>query len=76
MPEQAIQYGLVHEVRAQLIPANAGMTVIYEDASVFSYAPAPIQTELTVEPVTGPKQAETAPVAEAFTMTPSGFTGD
>jgi len=76
MPEQAVKYGLVHEIRSQLIPAQAGMTVIYEDASSFTYDRPPVQADLTTsQPVTAVKQGVTMPAAEAYTSTPSGFTG-
>lgn len=76
MPEQAVKYGLVHEIRSQLIPAQAGMTVIYEDASSFTYERPPLQTDLAdVEPMTAVKQGITTPVAESYTSTPCGFTG-
>jgi ATP-dependent Clp protease protease subunit len=76
MPEQALNYGLVHEVRAQLIPAHAGLTVIYEDGSAAAYAPPPVQPDLVAaEPVTGGPGTTTGPMAESFTSTPQGFTG-
>jgi ATP-dependent Clp protease protease subunit len=74
MPEQAKEYGLVHDVRAQLIPARAGMTVIYEDASAFAYGPQPLQGDLTVEPVTSAPATITSPSAESVTSSPQGFT--
>ena len=76
MPEEAVKYGLVHEVRAQLIPAQAGMTVIYEDATTFTYAPAPVQSDLPmVVPVTKSEHGVTGPDAESVTGSPHGFTG-
>jgi len=75
MPEQARDYGLVHEIRSQLVPAEAGMTVIYEDGSSFTYGPVPVQADLTVTPVTAVAPGITGPVAESFTQTASGFTG-
>jgi ClpP protease-like protein len=75
MPEQAKDYGLVHDVRAQLIPARAGMTIIYEDASAFSYGPQPAQGDLiTVEPVTSGPETVTSPSAESITFSAQGFT--
>lgn len=83
LPEQAKEYGLVHEVRTQILPANAAMTVIYEDGSQAAFTPPPIQQDLTVQPITGVPQAFTGtPQAftgsyiDAYTSTPMGFTGE
>jgi len=76
MPEQAREYGLVHEIRSQLVPAQAGMTVIYEDGSSFTYGPAPVQQDFAaVTPVTAVQPGMTGAVAETFTGTAFGYTG-
>mgnify|MGYP003499145666 FL=1 len=60
MPTDAEKYGLVHEVRNQFVPAQAGMTVIYEDATSFSYQPPPRQSDLvSAEAVTGSERGTT-----------------
>lgn len=78
LPEQAKDYGLVHDIRAQLLVSNAPMTVIYEDASVVQFDPVPLQIDFANQPapVTTVPQAHTAPVAESFTSLPMGFTGE
>lgn len=77
LPEQAREYGLVHEVKTQLVPANANMTVIYEDATLVAIDRPPVQRDLAQpQPASAVPQAYTAPLAETFTATPMGFTGD
>lgn len=73
MPEQAVKYGLVHEVKPQLLPASAALTVIYEDASLAEFK-APEQQLPLPEHVTGEEGGETGAVVETFTVSPEATT--
>lgn len=56
-PQEAITYGLVHEVRSQLFPANADLSVVNEDGTTLTSKPAPVPVIKHV----------TEPATQAFT---------
>lgn len=88
MPENAKEYGLVHHIRAELIPAGAGMSVIYEDGATFEYRAVPQQQTIPLQQAMPPVGAA-APVQDqagargftgqyalGYTQSPMSFTGD
>lgn len=56
-PQEAIKYGLVHEVRSYLFPANADLSVVNEDGTSATSKPAPVPVIKHV----------TEPATQAFT---------
>jgi ATP-dependent Clp endopeptidase proteolytic subunit ClpP len=78
MPEEAKKYGLVNKkIQSHLVPAGAGMIVIYEDASMIEIQPPPQQQPLVLPTPGAPPNPQ--PVTGAnyvfVTSTPMGFTG-
>jgi ATP-dependent Clp protease, protease subunit len=61
-PDQAKDYGLVHEIRSNLFPLGADLTVINEDISVGHPVPQAVQFPLPIQ-----FQHFTAPVIQSFT---------
>lgn len=61
-PEEGLSYSLVHEIRKELFPAGADLTVIYEDMTTTQKAAGP-----AARPVTAQVQNFTAPASEGLT---------
>jgi ATP-dependent Clp endopeptidase proteolytic subunit ClpP len=69
-PDEAVEYGLVHEVRSELFPLGADLTVINEDISVAHAVPQAVQFPLPFH-----VQHFTAPAIESFTCPSNQNTG-
>lgn len=74
-PEDALKYGLVTEIKAQLLPEGADMTMIYENGSVQELTLAPRQFALHtpiiqhafLAPMNSPSpQAISSPIPESY----------
>ncbi len=61
-PDEAREYGLVHEIRSELFPFGADLSVINEDVSVSNPVPQPVQFQFPF-----PVQHFTAPSVQSFT---------
>jgi ATP-dependent Clp protease protease subunit len=73
-PRQAIKFGLVHQIRVELIPAFADIDIIYEDGAAMTMKPEPKAGPSPVQPgaeapahVTQIPASETRPAVEGFT---------
>jgi ATP-dependent protease ClpP protease subunit len=64
-PQEAMKYGLVHEVRTMLFPAEADLCIINEDGTCSSFKQPPFG--VVPQPPFGVVQHVTAPATQSFT---------